>query len=145
MDERTSNVSGAEKKKRVKRSWSLAEKLRIVEASNAPGAQVSETARSFGVASALLFHWRRLAREGKLAASGGGFAIAKIVPAPSEEEVAGEAPLRGPRAPGAIEISVAGARIFVDANVETAALARVLAALKRSAHPSDAGASETAR
>jgi transposase len=53
-----------------RRSWSTAEKLRIVEESLAPGETVSAVARRNGVAPNLRFRWRRLMNEGGVAAVG---------------------------------------------------------------------------
>ena len=47
-----------------RRRWTLEEKLRIVEESYEPGLSVSYVARRNGVAPNLLFHWRKLMREG---------------------------------------------------------------------------------
>ncbi len=117
--------------KRVKRRWSVEAKLRIVEESNAAGRPVSDTAHRHGVAPNLLFLWRKQAREGRLVDEGaGGFAVAKIVSPAIGDARLGTVRARGP---GVMEIALDDACVFVDASVETEALARVLAALRRSA------------
>src|SRR2546429_8216854 len=55
-------LSGPERRRR----WSAAEKLRIVEASLAPGARVVEVARRHDVHPNLLHLWRRQAQGGEL-------------------------------------------------------------------------------
>jgi transposase len=51
----------------ARRRWTLDQKRRIVAESQAGARQVSATARRHGLSPALLFTWRRLAREGRLA------------------------------------------------------------------------------
>lgn len=53
-----------------RRRWTTAQKLRIIEESEEPGASVSEVARRNGVAPNLLFRWRRLMAEGGTVAVG---------------------------------------------------------------------------
>jgi transposase len=52
----------------MRRSWSAAEKHRIVAESQKPGASVSQVARRFNVNANMVFTWRRLARDGLLPA-----------------------------------------------------------------------------
>src|SRR5271169_3724147 len=49
---------------RKRRSWSLAERQRIVEAALAPGASVAAAARAHEVNANLVFKWIRRSREG---------------------------------------------------------------------------------
>ena len=58
--ERIEVVSGVERRRR----WSLGEKLKAVEESRLPGMTVSYVARKYGIASSLLFRWRKLMAEG---------------------------------------------------------------------------------
>lgn len=53
-----------------RRRWTTEQKLRIIEASYAPGESVSSVARRHGVAPNLLYRWRRLMAEGGVAAVG---------------------------------------------------------------------------
>jgi transposase-like protein len=46
-----------------RRSWSVAERQRIVEAALAPGASVAGVARANGVNANLVFKWIRRSRE----------------------------------------------------------------------------------
>ena len=47
-----------------RRRWTTEQKLRIIEASYAPGESVSSVARRHGVAPNPLYRWRRLMTEG---------------------------------------------------------------------------------
>lgn len=108
-----------------RRRWTPEEKVRIVEESLAGHRQASRTARRHGIQNALLFRWRRAYREGRLgtASSDEGFVRALIV--------ADEAGAAGAGAGGRMEIVVRdGRRVIVGADVDTAALARVLAVLE---------------
>ncbi len=51
-----------------RRRWAVAEKIEIVEETEQPGMSVSYVARKHGISPSLLFKWRRLYREGALAA-----------------------------------------------------------------------------
>jgi transposase len=61
-----------------RRRWTAAEKMRLVEATFAPGTTVSLVARQNGIAPNQLFTWRRLAAQGGLTATG---AEEEVVPA----------------------------------------------------------------
>ena len=108
-----------------RRRWTLAEKLRIVEESFQGDRQVSATARRHDLSPSLLFSWRKAFREEcHRRDEVNGFASALIVP--------DEAPAVGPAtAAGRMEIvTVTGQRIIVGADVDAAALGRVVAALE---------------
>lgn len=64
-------VVGAERRRR----WTAAEKLTMVRETYEPGQSVSLVARRHGVNANQLFHWRRLERDGALAAVGAGDAV----------------------------------------------------------------------
>ncbi len=89
---------------------------------------MSATARRYGLSSGQLFDWRKLVREHRLGggAAPAGFAPAVIVsdasPARARERAVGA---------GAMEIVFGPVRILVGADVEEAALVRVLAAVAR--------------
>ena len=119
------DVLGVERR----RVWSLDDKARLVAETLAPGACVSEISRRNDVAPSLLFTWRRQARVQ---------AVPKPVFLPVQ--VAAE-PATGAAAPGAkrrrkaagsirIELG-SGRRLTVGADVDAAALARVLDVLER--------------
>ncbi len=110
-------LSGPERRRR----WSPSEKARIVAASYAPGAVVTDVARRHDVHPNLLHHWRRQAT--RASEVGGGM---KLLP------VTVTAPVNRTAASGSIEIELGGAvRVRVDAAVDEAALGRVLRVLGR--------------
>jgi transposase len=123
-----------------RRRWSSDEKARIVEEMLVPGAKISEVARRNGISASLVFTWRRQARTGKSpAAIAPRFAAVRIagpepvaeISKPSSDESPRSRPATSGRS-GLIEISLGdGRRVRVDANVDAAALARVLAVLER--------------
>jgi len=126
------NVLGAERRRR----WSYDEKVRLVEETLQAGETVCGVARRHGVAHSLLFTWRRRARQGRL----GGDAVPALVPVEIRPEAApiwDGAPQPAssspaPRGAGIIEIELeGGCRVRVDREVDTEALQRVLALLRR--------------
>ena len=70
-----------------RRRWTAAEKVRMVEETNEPGATVSLVARRHGVAPNQLFAWRRLAAQGALTAAG---AEEAVVPASDYKALQGQ-------------------------------------------------------
>lgn len=108
------------------RRWSEDEKLRIIaESFNGPRL-VSATARRYGISPSLLYTWRRAFRAERIGSEdlAPGFVPAMILP--ETETDSGASPT------GRMEIVVAkGRRIIVDAGVDAAALARVIAVLDR--------------
>jgi transposase len=90
-------------------------------------ASVSKVAQRYGVNANLLFTWRR--RDARSAASGGVEAV-ELLPVRVEDERALAAPVAAPGPVGRMEIVLAaGERILVGADVDAAALARVVKAL----------------
>jgi transposase len=140
-----------------RRSWSFEERQRIVAEALAPGASVAAVARRHGLNANLIFKWLRRSREGWLdrrraaaARMSPELAAQTFVPvellelkpapvspalAPSSLPVAKMAAssARGARKSvrrGAMEVSLPnGARLSLDADVDTDALRRVLSAL----------------
>jgi transposase len=125
VDDDEGDGSGGERRRR---SWKKDEKRRIVAESLEDGASVAEVARRHGLNANLLFTWRR-----QLAAA-----------APEPEERATILPVTVTFLPlppvaatpavasGRMEITLAGGeKIVVGADVEAAALARVVKALTR--------------
>jgi len=110
-----------------RRRWSEDEKLRIVAESLSGPRLVSATARRHGISPSLLYTWRRAFRAERLDAGEGsvsGFVPAMIIPETR--------PDRGASPTGRMEIVIAkGRRIIVDADVDAAALARVISVLDR--------------
>jgi transposase len=123
-----------------RRRWSSDERTRLVEETLVAGAKVSEVARRNGISASLLFTWRRQAR-----AMGAGAAVvprftavqiagphrAAEISKPTSDEPPQSRPSTSGRS-GLIEISLGGGkRVRVDADVDAAALARVLDVLER--------------
>jgi len=142
----------------TRRTWSLEERQRIVAEALAPDASVASVARRHGLNANLVFKWIRRAREGWLdrrrapvkdatdAALAHDVDVATFVPvklvelnavtAPASAPslaLASTKPVREPRRRarrGTMEISLPnGARVSLDADVDTQALRRVLSAL----------------
>jgi transposase len=110
----------------ARRRWTPEEKHRIVAESYDAPRQVSATARRNGLSASQLFTWRRLARDGRLAAADEEQAF---VPAMIGDD---SPPPSSCAALGRIEIVLLrGHRVLVDNGVDTAVLARVLAVLER--------------
>ena len=111
---------------RRRRYWTPDEKRRIIAESLEEGASAASVARRHGLNANLLFTWRRQLGVESVKE------LARIVPV----MVATQAPpavLVAPSGPaGRMEITLSsGERIVVGADVETAALARVVKALSR--------------
>jgi len=128
--------------RRRRRSWSDAEKKRIVAETLEPGASVSIVARRHDLNANLLFTWRRQARAGRPAADGAAVAFvpaliqaersAPGLQACAPERDTGRLAARSTVVAGRMEIVLAGgARVIVGHDVDEAALARVLGALAR--------------
>lgn len=120
------DVLGVERR----RQWSNDEKARIVEETLEPGATVADVARRNDVAASVLFTWRRKARASSTS-------VAPFVPV-SVAEATNASLVRTPAcrskrsASGLIEIDLGGGRrLKVDADVDAAALSRVLDVLAR--------------
>ena len=106
--------------KRHRRSWSADAKRKIVAESLAPGASMAEVARRHEVNPNLLFTWRRQAAKNAVIDHPGTVGFVPVAIAP-------ETPSPG----GRMEIVLEGGRIVVGADVDAAALARVVKALSR--------------
>ncbi len=120
-------VEGEGKPRR--RSWSLEEKRRLVAETFAPGASVSKVARRYDLNTNMLFTWRREMAGGKAHASESAL---KLIPATITAEVPAPALPAPTEMSGRMEIVLAGGdRVIVGADVDAAALARVVKALGR--------------
>jgi transposase len=113
---------------RRRRFWSAEEKRRMVAESLMPGASVSKVAQRYGVNANLLFTWRR--QETRCAAEGGE--PLQLLPVTVADAGAPAAAVVAPGLAGRMEIVFGGGeRIRVGADVDAAALARVIEALRR--------------
>lgn len=112
-----------------RRRWSLEEKLRIVAESYQGYRQVSAVARRYEISRSQLYAWRRaLGGGGHEADEVAGFSRAVIVP---EAEPGGLGPSCMGAPGGRMEVVTRrGERIIVGADVDGAALGRVLAVLE---------------
>lgn len=122
-------LGGVERRRR----WSRDDKMRIIEETLAPGAVVSEIARRHGIATSLVFTWRRRAR---LATASGGPHLVPVQvtapPAASVQSIEAPAAIPARKRRGVIEIELGdGKRVSVDENVDAEALGRVLDVLSR--------------
>ena len=120
------NDDGPPALKRKRRSWTMDEKRRIVDESLADGASIAEVARRHDLNTNQLFTWRR--QFGLELAAPQEFA--SILPVAITPDATAE--YSAPGSTGQMEIVLAdGDRIIVWADVETAALSRVVKALRR--------------
>jgi transposase len=109
------------------RRWADDEKLKIVAESMERPRAISSTARRYGISRSLLLNWRRSFCTEVDGAEGqqSGFARAMVVADPGPSA-------RAAPASGRMEIEIGkDRRVIVDAGVDVAALARVLAILAR--------------
>ena len=110
--------------RRKRRSWTLEGKRRVVDESREDGASIAEVARRHDLNANQLFTWRRQFGVEPAEAKD----LAPILPVTIAPDIAVESCDAG--SSGQMEIVLAeGDRIIVWADVETAALTRVLKAL----------------
>ena len=137
MDGVVEIITGRERRRR----WGVEDKLRIVAETHEPGARVRDVAARHGVCESLVFTWRRQAREGVLVVPEMPvFVPVQMLEAPAPAALSGPPPRpsSAPASPplqsqsGLIEIELGdGSKLRVGADVNLAALRRVLAALRR--------------
>jgi transposase len=117
--------------RQVRKRRSAVEKRLIVEQALEPGASVARVARAHGLNANVVFHWRSLYREGKLAAEPAQ--AMKLLPVSIAEH---EAVGRQPEALvavkiGSIHIQLPGeVRISVERSADPAAIRAVLESLR---------------
>ena len=115
--------------KRQRRSWLDAEKQQIVAESFAPGASVAEVAQRHGINANMLFTWRRQRQACRTAEAD---EAVKIIPVTVTTRALPAPAALVSEYSGRMEIVLgAGERIIVGADVDTAALLRVVKALSR--------------
>ena len=121
-------LGGVERRRR----WSRDDKMRIIEETLAPGAVVTEIARRHGIATSLVFTWRRRARLATVASAGPRLVPVQVAAAESVRSIEAPAAIPARKRRGVIEIELGdGKRVSVDENVDADALGRVLDVLSR--------------
>jgi transposase len=121
-------LGGVERRRR----WSRDDKMRIIEETLAPGAVVTEIARRHGIATSLVFTWRRRARLATVASAGPRLVPVQVATAESVRSIEAPAAMPSRKRRGLIEIELGdGKRLSVDENVDADALGRVLDVLSR--------------
>ena len=113
-------LGGVERRRR----WSRDDKMRIIEETLAPGAVVTEIARRHGIATSLVFTWRRRARLATVASAGarlGAGAGRHGRKRPIDRSAGGDTQARKRRGVIEIEPSVMVKRVSVDENVDAEA------------------------
>jgi len=123
-----------------RRRWPIEQKREIAAESLEPGISPITVARRYGISSGQLYTWRRHLLEGSLGAAAGPaakFARVEVMampaqPAPPSLPQPAPTPNSMNRPDGMIEIALpGGVSVRVDAQVDSGALRRVLAALAR--------------
>lgn len=126
-------ITGVERRRR----WRMEDKLRILAELNEPGAKFVDVARRHDVSRGFLWQWRDAQRRGVLVMEEATFMPVRVVP-----ELPAPAPLGTAAAvPSAVDPDVEydtrieillpdGTAVRVPATIGTAALRRVLAALR---------------
>lgn len=115
----------------ARRRWSIEEKCRIVAESCSAPRVVSATARRYGLSTSLLYKWRRLASAGRLGPRDGVPVFAPAMLVAERREPGALLPGSPTAGAGRMEIVLSGARrVVVDKEVDSAALARVIAVLE---------------
>src|SRR5690349_656479 len=123
-------LSGTERR----RSYTPAEKARLVDEAFRPGVVVTEAARRLGVDESLLYRWRRSMRAPPPAAAVPGFVAVAITPEPDRTDAPAPVPSAAPAepvaSPAVLEIALpCGTRVRLDGAVDPALAAAVLGAL----------------
>ena len=123
---------------RVRRKWSVGEKVRVVRELERTGAAMSEIGRRYGAHVSMVKRWRAQYRAGEFGSVGGGGATARLVPV----RVVRNGP-RAARRPGAwastvsadgvIEVQLAGGpQVRIRGVVDAGMLRTVLEQVARS-------------
>lgn len=115
---------------RVRRNYTYAEKVRMVEATLETGASVARVAQINGINANVLFVWRRQYREGKL---GSGSEMRLLPVTVTETAIQGPA-TRTPQAPAQtniLHLDLPRRQVRIEGSVDTAMLRVVLEMLLR--------------
>ncbi|NDV89354.1 transposase [Aurantimonas aggregata] len=125
-----------------RRRWTRAEKERLVSASLEPDVSTSEIARSAGISVSQLFRWRKQLCKRAESASATSLLPVLIEEQPMAQPVAKSSMQRRRSRPARVEIELPEGRIVrTDADIDTAALARILEVVDRLSRSS--GSSKT--
>lgn len=119
----------------TRRSWSREQKLAIVAEIDVGGATLSEVARRHGIHASLLFRWRKTLGSVMAAPAIDAGAMTSMAMRPSFVPIMlpPPRPAATPARSCAIEIVLDGGRtVRVGADVDTAALVRIIDALEKS-------------
>jgi len=126
-----------------RRRFTPEQRLAMVLECGQPGVSVAQVAQRNGINANLLFAWRKLHSLGQLAPTGKAAALLPVTVARPQRPKADSQPKRkyhrrstaarsaAVRSPGAIEIEVSGARIYLHGSVSEANLQVVLRALAK--------------
>ena len=119
--------------RRIRRSWAVAEKRRIVELTLAPGASVARVARAHGVNANQVFVWRQAFERGELVESAASAtALLPVMVSVSDEVAVAESGQPEPPATGSIHIEFPGrALISVESGADAALLRSILESLRK--------------
>ena len=143
MSARNQRIELITRGERRRRRWSVEQKREIAAESLEPGISPITVARRYGISSGLLYTWRRHLLEGSLGVTrqpASKFARVEVMAMPADPAPAippDPQPAAAPSGPmnrpdGMIEITLpGGVSVRVDAQVDSGALRRVLAALTR--------------
>jgi transposase len=122
-------ITGRERRRR----WGVAEKLTIVSECHEPGACVAAVAARYDICPSLLHGWRRLAREGRLKASGSsGFVPVRLMSSLEEAPAlsSSRAPGNGPESAPIEVVLPSGERVLIRHDARVSTLRAVIAALR---------------
>ncbi|MDR3489640.1 MAG: transposase [Bradyrhizobium sp.] len=118
--------------RRKRRSWTVAEKAKIVATSAEPGVNISDVARRWGVNRGLLSVWRRQVGLTSWETAAPSFVPITVSPAVSVDGSIAAMAAGDGSAVGRIEVEIGAARVVVTGDVEPALASAVVAALRGS-------------
>lgn len=125
-ESRNAVAAGNENVKRGKRRWSMADKIRIAEASLKPGACSKAVAQANGAHPSQLYKWRRLYRRGLLGPDQPPVLLPVSI-AETTPERSRHTSKEVPEAkPGTICIEFGSVRVFVEGKADATTLGAVL-------------------
>jgi len=130
-------------RRKPRRRFTPEQRLAMVLECGQPGVSVAQVAQRNGINANLLFAWRKLHSAGQLVAAGKAAALLPVTVSKPDRLKVDSQPKRkyhrratvargaAVRSPGAIEIEVSGARIYLHGSVSEANLQAVLRALAK--------------